>query len=38
MGVTEVWFWEDGVLEINRLRENGYLISCTNQEKPLSPE
>ncbi len=24
MGVTEVWFWEDGVLEVNRLRENGY--------------
>ncbi len=24
MGVTEVWFWEDGILEINRLRGNGY--------------
>lgn len=24
MGVAEVWFWEDGVLEINQLREDGY--------------
>lgn len=24
MGVTEVWFWEDGVLAIHRLRSNGY--------------
>lgn len=24
MGVAEAWFWEDGVLEINRLRETGY--------------
>lgn len=24
MGVTEVWFWEDGVLEINRLRQTEY--------------
>jgi Uma2 family endonuclease len=24
MGVAEVWFWEDGVLEINQLRPNGY--------------
>ncbi|MGI0488870.1 Uma2 family endonuclease [Pantanalinema rosaneae CENA516] len=24
MGVTEVWFWEDGVLSIYRLRADGY--------------
>lgn len=24
MGVTEVWFWEDGVLAIHHLRSNGY--------------
>lgn len=24
MGVTEVWFWEDGVLQIHHLRETSY--------------
>ncbi|HLO50584.1 MAG TPA: Uma2 family endonuclease [Kamptonema sp.] len=24
MGVAEVWFWEDGTLELYHLRENGY--------------
>ena len=24
IGVAEVWFWEDGVLEINQLRPDGY--------------
>lgn len=24
MGVAEVWFWEDGILEVYHLRENGY--------------
>lgn len=24
MGVNEVWFWEDGILQINHLREAGY--------------
>ncbi|MGI0484922.1 Uma2 family endonuclease [Pantanalinema rosaneae CENA516] len=24
MGVTEVWFWEDGVLSVYRLQTNGY--------------
>ena len=24
LGVTEVWFWEDGVLTLHRLRDNGY--------------
>jgi Putative restriction endonuclease len=24
IGVPEVWFWEDGVLRLYRLRENGY--------------
>ncbi len=24
LGVTEVWFWEDGVLTLHRLRANGY--------------
>lgn len=24
MGVTEVWFWDDGVLEIHQLTSNGY--------------
>ncbi|MCY7277381.1 MAG: Uma2 family endonuclease [Phormidesmis sp. CAN_BIN44] len=24
LGVLEVWFWEDGVLKLYRLRENGY--------------
>lgn len=24
MGVAEVWFWEDGVLEVYHLREQGY--------------
>lgn len=31
MGVAEVWFWEDGVLEINRLRPNGY-EKCVKSE------
>lgn len=25
LGVTEVWFWEDGVLTLYRLRNNGYV-------------
>ena len=24
LGVTEVWFWEDGTLDLYHLRENGY--------------
>ncbi|BAU09793.1 hypothetical protein LEP3755_02680 [Leptolyngbya sp. NIES-3755] len=24
LGVPEVWFWEDGVLKLHHLRENGY--------------
>ena len=24
LGVPEVWFWEDGLLTLHRLRENGY--------------
>jgi hypothetical protein len=24
MGVTEVWFWEDGLLTLHHLRTNGY--------------
>jgi Uma2 family endonuclease len=24
LGVTEVWFWEDGVLTLHRLRDRGY--------------
>jgi Uma2 family endonuclease len=25
LGVPEVWFWEDGVFSLHRLRENGYI-------------
>lgn len=37
MGVTEVWFWEDGVLEINRLRENGYETLGSSELLPALP-
>jgi Uma2 family endonuclease len=35
MGVPEVWFWEDGTLELYYLREQGY-ERITNSE--LLPE
>jgi Uma2 family endonuclease len=37
MGVTEVWFWEDGVLEINRLQENGYETLGSSELLPALP-
>ena len=37
MGVTEVWFWEDGVLQINQLRENGYEKHGKSQLLPEMP-
>jgi Uma2 family endonuclease len=30
LGVPEVWFWEDGVFNLYRLREDGYAqIACS---------
>jgi Uma2 family endonuclease len=37
MGVTEVWFWEDGVLEIYRLRANGYEKLSSSELLPNLP-
>lgn len=34
MGVTEVWFWDDGLLSIHHLRSNGY--ERINKSKLLS--
>lgn len=37
MGVVEVWFWEDGVLEINQLRENSYEKLDSSRLLPYLP-
>ncbi|UBF30524.1 Uma2 family endonuclease (plasmid) [Kovacikia minuta CCNUW1] len=37
MGVTEVWFWEDGVLQINHLRETGYELVSRSELLPGLP-
>ncbi|NJR62672.1 MAG: Uma2 family endonuclease [Cyanobacteria bacterium CRU_2_1] len=37
MGVVEVWFWEDGVLAIHRLRENGYEKLTSSELLPDLP-
>jgi Uma2 family endonuclease len=34
MGVPEVWFWEDGTLELYYLRENGYERITSSQFLP----
>jgi len=37
MGVQEVWRWEDGVLEIHHLRDNGYEKSSRSELLPNLP-
>jgi Uma2 family endonuclease len=37
MGVKEVWFWEDGTLEIHSLRGNGYEKQPSSQLLPNLP-
>lgn len=37
MGVTEVWFWEDGVLQINHLRSAGYEVLNHSELLPWLP-
>ena len=37
MGVTEVWFWEDGLLQIHHLREAGYEVLSRSELLPHLP-
>jgi len=37
MGVREVWRWEDGLLEIHHLRDNGYEKSSRSELLPNLP-
>lgn len=37
MNVAEVWFWEDGVLEVNQLEENGYVKQNKSKLLPDLP-
>lgn len=38
MGVTEVWFWDDGILAIHHLRSNGYERVSKSELLPDLPQ